>query len=207
VIKPRLIIVIAIIAIFIWIIFVSPHALQHFKMGLANIFGLPLKIIHNSFNYIFRISRLPYVDAEKLALKRRISELEEDLTKLDEALLENKRLRNLSGFKQKAKKYSIPALVIGRDPGNWSSVIFIDKGKNDGMVKDMVAISGQGLAGKVMEIGETTSKIMLINDISSKVGAIVQKNRDQGLLVGTPDGKCKLYISRSIRILRRETKF
>ena len=165
-------------------------------MSLANVARLPLKIASDSFNYITRISRLPYVDSEKLELKHRIRELEKKLVESEEAILENKRLRSLLGFKQKARKYSTPALIIGRDPNNWSSIIFIDKGKNDGIVQDMVVISGEGLVGRVREMGETMSKVMLVNDIDSKVGAIVQRNRDQGLLIGTSEGKCKLiYLS------------
>ncbi len=195
-IKSRVIIVIAIIAIFIWTIFAPPHAFQHFRMSLANVARLPLKIATNSFNYISKISRLPYVDTEKLELRRRICELEKKLVESEEVLRENQRLRSLLGFKQEAGKYSIPALIIGRDPSNWSSVIFIDKGREDGIMKDMVVISGHGLVGRVRESGKTMSKVMLINDIDSKVGAIVQRSRGQGLLVGTPDGKCRLiYLS------------
>lgn len=196
VIKPRSIIVIVIIAIFIWTIFSPPQILQHFRVSLTNIVCFPLKIINNSFNYINRISRLPYVDNEKLELRRKVRELEAELVKLEEVQLENERLRNLLGFKQVVEKYSIPALVIARDPNSWSSVVYIDKGKKDGIVKDMVVISGQGLIGRVRETGKTIAKIMLINDIDSKVGAVIQRNREQGLLVGTPDGDCKLiYLS------------
>ena len=195
-IKSRLIIVITIIAIFIWTIFAPPHIVQHFRMSLANVARLPLKIASNSFNYIKRVSNLPYHDRQRKRFQFRISELEKKLAELEEARLENERLRNLLGFEQKARKYSTPALVIGRDPNNWSSVIFIDKGVNDAIEKDMVVISGQGLVGRVREVGRMMSKVMLINDIDSKVGAIVQKNREQGLLVGTAEGKCRLiYLS------------
>jgi rod shape-determining protein MreC len=156
----------------------------------------PLKIISRSLKYINRISGLYYIDSEKSDLKRMVRELENDLAELEENRLENERLRRLLGFKQKLGKVSIPALVIGRDPNNWSSVVFIDKGVNDGIAKDTVVISGQGLIGRVRESGKTSSKVMLINDVDSKVGAIVQRNREQGLLVGTPGGACKLiYLS------------
>ena len=153
-------------------------------------------MITDSLNYITRISRLPYLDSEKATLRHRVRELEKELVEAEEIRLENERLRHLLGFKQKFRQSSIPALVIGRDPNNWSSVIFIDKGEDDGIVKDMVVISGQGLVGRVREQGKTMAKVMLINDIDSKIGAVIQKNREQGLLVGTPEGKCKLiYLS------------
>lgn len=195
-IRPRLIIVIVIIAILIWTIVSPSQSLQHLKMSLANIVKVPLEIINNSYSYITKISRLPYIDDEKLDLKRKVRALEKNLIELEEIALENRRLHNLLGFKEALQKSSIPASVIGRDPNNWSSVVFIDKGEEDGIVKDMVVISGQGLIGRVRESGKTMSKVMLINDIDSKVGAIVQKSREQGLLVGTPKGDCKLiYLS------------
>jgi rod shape-determining protein MreC len=136
------------------------------------------------------------MDPEKEDLRRRISELENELVELEEIAHENKRLRNLLGFKQEIEKFSIPALVIGRDPSNWSSVVFIDGGARDGIAKDMVAISGKGLVGRIREVGDSMAKVMLINDIDSKVGAIVQRVREQGLLVGTTEGNCKLiYLS------------
>jgi rod shape-determining protein MreC len=176
--------------------FAPPQSLQHLRISLSNIARLPLKVITRAFNYINSISQLPYLDSEKFALKSRVRELEKELVELNEVLSENERLRSLLGLKQALKKSSIPAMVIGRDPNNWSSVVFIDKGKNDGIVKDMVAISGQGLVGRVRELGKTMAKVMLINDIDSKVGAIVQRSREQGLLIGTAEGDCKLiYLS------------
>lgn len=136
------------------------------------------------------------MDSEKLELKQKIRELEKELVEFEEVRLENKRLRGLLGFKQGVRKSSIPALVIGRDPNNWSSVVFVDKGRDDGITKDTVVISGGGLAGRVRESAKTMAKVMLINDIDSKVGAIVQRSREQGLVVGTLEGNCKLiYLS------------
>lgn len=194
--RSRLIIVIVIIAIFIWTLFVPSQSLQHFRMRLANIARLPLKIITNSFNHIIRISQLSYVDTEKLELRHRVRELEKEQAESEEIRLENNRLRNLIGFKQSFMKSSIAVSVIGRDPNSWSSIIFIDKGSDDGIIEDSVVISSDGLAGRVRESGRTMSKVMLINDIDSKIGAIVQRSREQGLLVGTADGECRLiYLS------------
>lgn len=195
-IRPRSIIVATIIAIFIWTIFAPPGLLQDFRMSLANVAGIPLKAVGRSLNCARRISKLPYSDSEKIYLKNRIRELEKRTTELEEALLENERLRGLLGFQRDAGRHAVPAMVIGRDPNDWSSVIFIDKGAADGIRKDMVVLSGHGLVGRVREAGKGISKVMLITDADSRVGAIIQKSREQGLLTGTPEGVCKLiYLS------------
>ena len=97
-IRPRSIIVIALIAIFIWTIFAPPQNLQNLKMSLAEIAGLPLKILMRSFNYVEKISRLPYVDSEKTELRSRIRELEKMLAESEEARLEDHRLRKILVF-------------------------------------------------------------------------------------------------------------
>ena len=195
-IKPKIIIVIAVIAIFIWTMFAPPPILVHLKMNLANIARSPLRTISLSLNSLTEISKLFYIDSEKLELKRKVFSLERKLIELREISMENKRLKDLLSLRSNAAKTSVAALVIGRDPNSWSSVVFIDKGKKDGIVKDMAVVCSQGLVGRVREVGSTFSKVMLINDVDSKVAGLLQRTREQGLLIGTPEDRCKLiYLS------------
>ncbi|MBU4376973.1 MAG: rod shape-determining protein MreC [Candidatus Omnitrophica bacterium] len=195
-IKPRIIIVIALLAIFIWTMFAPPPILVRLKMNLANIARLPLKMVSASVNSISKISKFFYLDNEKTELKRKVFSLERKLIELREVSIENKRLKDLLSLKSQVAKNSVAAAVIGRDPNNWASVIFIDKGRNNGIVKDMAVVSSQGLVGRVREVGKNLSKVLLINDVDSKVAGLLQRSREQGLLVGTPEGRCKIiYLS------------
>ena len=50
--------------------------------------------------------------------------------------------------------------------------------------------------GRVRAVGRRSAKILLITDPNSKVGVVIQKNRQGGILLGRPDGKCKIiYIA------------
>ncbi|MEA3305470.1 MAG: rod shape-determining protein MreC [Candidatus Omnitrophota bacterium] len=194
--KPRITIVAALITVFIWAMFAPPQILLDFKTNMADIAGLPLKTTTGFFNYANKISRLSYVNSGKLELKQKIHGFERKLAELREVSLENERLRGLLGFREATGKSSIPALVIGRDPNNWNSVIIIDKGLDDGIVKDMIVASSRGLVGRIKEPAKKVSKVMLINDTASKIGAFLQESREHGLLVGAPDGKCRvIYLS------------
>lgn len=120
------------------------------------------------------------------------SKMEEMKTVSDE----NRRLRELLNFIKSLPYTTIPAQVIGRDPSNWSNSLIIDKGLIHGIRQNKAALSTKGLAGRVVEVGRYSSKILLITDPSSKVGVLIQKTRQGGILVGRPDGKCKMiYIS------------
>ena len=190
--KSRIIALSIIVVILAWTVFSFPSKIETLRAASSSIICLPLEVLAKSFNYFSRLSHLSYTNKRIIELEDRIRSLKKELINLEEAKLENDRLRNLLEFKKKTPGKSIPALVIGRDPNNWSSVVFIDKGSGDGINKNMIVISGSGLVGRIREVGKARSKVMLINDVDSKLGALVHQTRDQGLLIGSIDGKCKL---------------
>jgi len=118
-------------------------------------------------------------------LKKEIDLLKHKFNTTNEIYLENIRLKKLLSFKQKSHFKVIAARVIGHSVDNWSSVVIIDNGGYDGIKRGMVAISYSGLVGCVVEVNPATSKIMLINDPSFSVSAIVQRSRQEGLVSGT----------------------
>ncbi len=101
---------------------------------------------------------------------------------------ENTRLKNLLSFKQKSVYKLISARVVARAPDNWSSSLLVDKGRFNGIRKGMVAINYQGLVGKVAEVADNTSKIILVNDPGLGISGIVQRSRQEGLVNGTLGG-------------------
>jgi len=118
-------------------------------------------------------------------LKKEIDFLRQKLNTANEIYLENRRLKNLLSFKQKTQLKVVSARIIGRSADNWSSIVIIDKGSYNGIKRGFVVINYLGLVGRVIETGDSTSKIMLINDPGFGVSAIVQRSRQEGLVSGT----------------------
>ena len=125
-------------------------------------------------------------------LKSEISLARRKLFETEELYLENIRLRQLLDFKQKAVYPLTAANVIGYDPSNLSSVIIIDKGKRQEVKRGCAVITNEGLVGRVVEAGDVTSKVLLINDIDSGVAALIQRSRQKGLVCGTLAGELVL---------------
>ncbi len=129
-------------------------------------------------------------------LKERLDMATRQLEEMKALYNENERLKNLLNFRLTASYTTIPAQVIGRDPTNWSNSIIIDKGLTNGIRQNKAVVSPRGLVGRVLEVGRYSSKILLITDPNSKVGVLIQRNRQGGILVGRPDGACKMvYIA------------
>ncbi len=70
--------------------------------------------------------------------------------------------------------------------------IYIDKGSNAGIAPDMAVITSGGIVGKVLRVYPSTSLVLMINDQSSGVGAMLEKSRLQGVVRGTPNGELVL---------------
>ncbi len=133
---------------------------------------------------------------ENRILRSRIDLLNRKIEELKVVDDENNRLKDLLGFRKAIPYTTVPAQVIGRDPSNWSNSLIIDKGVNYGIKKNMAVLSTKGLVGRVVEVGRYSAKILLISDPNSKVGAVIRRNRQGGILVGRPDGECKMvYIA------------
>ncbi len=74
-------------------------------------------------------------------------------------------------------------------------LIYIDKGYGDGIRPDMAVITADGVVGKVLRADPANrhvAQVLLIDDQTSGVGAILDKTRLQGILRGTPAGEVVL---------------
>jgi rod shape-determining protein MreC len=57
----------------------------------------------------------------------------------------------------------------------------------------MPVVNALGVIGKVAEVAETKSKVILMTDPGFSVAVVNQRSRESGLLSGSLSGKCRLY--------------
>jgi rod shape-determining protein MreC len=136
-------------------------------------------------NYFF----LRGVRAENRQLKEQIEHMRLEQVRLSEDATQAHRLQSLLAFKEQFIAKTVPAQVIGSSGSDLSRSIYIDKGENAGLKPDMAVITAGGIVGKVWIVYPATSLVLMINDQSSGVGALLEKSRLQGVLRGTPDGE------------------
>jgi len=132
------------------------------------------------------------VRQENRDLKMEIERLRLEQVRLSEDAGQARRLQNLLAFKEQFVAKTVPAQVIGGSGSEQSRSVFIDKGSSDGITTDMAVITADGIVGKVLHAYGSTSQVLLINDQSSGVGAILEDSRLQGVLRGTTVGEVVL---------------
>jgi rod shape-determining protein MreC len=141
--------------------------------------------VRNTWNGYFWLRG---VRQENEELKAQLDQMRLEQVRLKEDAEQGKRLQYLLAFKEQYISKTVAAQVIGSSGSEHSKVVYIDKGSNDGLHTDMAVITPQGVVGKTIEVDNSVSKVLLINDQSSGIGAILTKRRLQGILKGAPGG-------------------
>ncbi len=133
--------------------------------------------------------RLVRVDGENFMLREQNAILSKRAMERDALEEENNRLRSLLDLKQKKFSEGIPATIIGRDWREWFRAVVIDKGEESGVSFSAAVVTPAGnvpsLVGRVLEVGGTSSKVLLITDAASAVSARIEGKEDVGLLEGS----------------------
>ena len=183
--------VIVIVAPFWLLFFNSPfwHGLKLKTMGVAasavSVANFPLKEVQILLSYRKTYEDFKRNQRENMALKARTVEL-------GELRDENARLEGLLGLKAREDFSTVASHVIARDPANWNSSLMINKGRVQGLKPGMPVINALGVVGKVAEVAEHSSKIILVNDPGFSVAVVNQRSREAGLLSGSLSGDCRL---------------
>jgi rod shape-determining protein MreC len=154
-----------------------------------------------------RLGELAQTARDLRELRQRNEELEAqnaalllDNVRLREIETEAALLRDLLNFTQPNPSYGIQgARVVGRtiaqEPSNLQSFITLDVGRAAGIERNMPVVTNHGLVGRISEVGETWSRVLLIIDPQSTVNALTQSTRASGAVQGQADGS---LIMRSI---------
>lgn len=167
----------------VWVI----GAVTPFERGVVWIEDGGHNIWHNYFY-------LRGVRAENRDLKAQIEQMRLEQVRLREDATQAHRLQTLLSFKEQYIAKTVAAQVIGSSGSDLSRVVYIDKGEDDGLKRDMAVITADGVVGKILAVYRkpAVSQVLLINDQSSGVGAILEKSRLQGVLRGTANGEIAL---------------
>jgi len=143
---------------------------------------------HGTGNLWHNYCYLRGVRNENRDLKQQIERMRLEQVRLSEDAAQAHRLQALLAFKEQYVAKTVAAQVIGSSGNDQSRIVYIDKGENDGVKRDLAVLTADGIVGKVLLVYASVSQVLLINDLSSGVGVVLEKSRVQCVLRGAPDG-------------------
>ena len=97
---------------------------------------------------------------------------------------ENAQLRAQLNLVSVLRPNFVSARVIGDSGGSFVQTRLINAGERDGVFKGQAAVNGVGLAGRVVETGQHSARLLLLTDLNSRVPVVVQSSRFRAVLAG-----------------------
>ncbi len=124
--------------------------------------------------------------------ERRVAALQEEIRELkvwqaraialEERVRAYQRILNLQG---EPPSNAVTARVITENKGPFTRSLLANAGRAQGVETDYVAVNENGLVGRVIQVGERSSRILLVTDFSSRVPVMGEISGLRAVLYGT----------------------
>ncbi|OFI07229.1 cell shape-determining protein MreC precursor [Clostridium acetireducens DSM 10703] len=189
---------VAVVVLSVTFLILIAHSVKREKMGFVqNGVGIALNPIqrvvyslndkvNNSITFILNFSKVK--NENEVLIKRNI-DLEKKLVEYDTLKSENERLRSMLDFKSKNTQYDyVGCNIIGKSGGNFLDEFTIDRGTDDGIKKQMVAVTAEGLVGQVTAVGTNWAIVQSLSNENLAVSGMLHKAEDNiGIVRGYKD--------------------
>jgi rod shape-determining protein MreC len=134
------------------------------------------------------ISEIDQLRQRNEDLTRRAQEAEARNQQLESLAIENRQLAALLGVRSTISYTTIAAEVITRRTTDQERVISLDAGSELGVeLDDPVIGEGGALVGKVVEVGQNFSRVLLVTDSRTTVAGLIESSRAIGDIKGMGD--------------------
>lgn len=184
-----ILVVIAVAAVVFFLILRNSNEISLAENGIGTLFSRVQNVLVSATsgvrNFFTRWHNYDILEKEynELSLEHQQTSLQ--LDSAQEALKENDRLKALLDARSSYEALDpIYARVIARAPGQWFETFSINRGNRQGISTGMAVVNGDGLIGRVYEVGINYAKVICIIDTRSAVAVMVQSTRDNGIMRG-----------------------
>ena len=97
---------------------------------------------------------------------------------------ENARLLELNNVRLDPQLTFVTGVVLADAGSPFRQSVLLNIGARDGIVDGWAAMDGIGLVGRISGVGQTTSRVMLLSDSSSRIPATIQPSGESAIVVG-----------------------
>lgn len=135
------------------------------------------------YDYIFQYEAL---EAENVALKEQLAQMEDAAREAASVSRENDRLRALLELKSAHEDYElVDSYIIAWSSQDWTSSFTINRGASAGIAEGMCAITANGeVVGLVTEVGSNYAVVKTVLDASLRISATISSSGHSGIVQG-----------------------
>lgn len=174
----------------------NPGGISGMRMAATDVMAPALsavsKPLQDAALLVRNISGLAELQAENARLTQENMRLREWYQTALMLEAQNKSLAELLNVKPEPQSRYITARIIADSGNAFVKSLLVLAGREDGVKKGQAVVSGDGVIGRVIEVGNKTARILLITDINSRVPILVEDSRQHAVLAGNNNDQMTL---------------
>lgn len=136
------------------------------------------------------------VRADNDTLRRQLAEAQVEVQEQRAVADRSREFKRLLDLRDRTSLSTTAADIIASGATVDFRTVTIDKGLREGLKANMAVIAPAGIVGRLVLASARASKVQLLIDRNAAVGALVERSRAQGVVVGAGDDRLRLdYVS------------
>ncbi|MDP9500506.1 rod shape-determining protein MreC [Bisgaard Taxon 45] len=169
--------------------------------GLYYLANTPRTVLDGVSNNLVDTNKL---QIENRVLREQLREKNADLLLLDQLKVENQRLRLLLNSPLRTDEYKKIAEVLTAETDVYRKQVVINQGERDGAYVGQPIIDEKGIVGQLISVGENTSRVLLLTDVTHSIPVQVLRNDVRLIASGTGrnDELSLDHVPRSVDIVK-----
>lgn len=134
------------------------------------------------------------LETENLKLKLKISYLQKTKQIASELQIENRALKNLLNVTNNVTRDFVTAKIIGMSNTPYASSITLQTGYDNNVKMNDIVRGKHGLIGRISEVSQNYSTVLLINDHNSRIPVITGTSKTKGIIAKQDDSLKIIYL-------------
>lgn len=180
----------------------SKISLKEIAYRSTFVFSTPENLIKKSF---IATKNHFLVYEENKILKEKVKDLETINYNSEFILAENERLKDTLNELNFSSNEILAKVIVDKQSPFLKSII-VNKGSKHGAELGMAVLDKEYLVGKIVELNFTTSRVLLLSDLNSKIPVDILPNSIQSILSGTGKENGKIQYVKEETLIENENK-
>ena len=180
----------------------SKISLKEIAYRSTFVFSTPENLIKKSF---IATKNHFLVYEENKILKEKVKDLETINYNSEFILAENERLKETLNELNFSSNEILAKVIVDKQSPFLKSII-VNKGSKHGAELGMAVLDKEYLVGKIVELNFTTSRVLLLSDLNSKIPVDILPNSIQSILSGTGKENGKIQYVKEETLIENENK-
>ncbi|MDZ7628632.1 MAG: rod shape-determining protein MreC [Parvularculaceae bacterium] len=105
-------------------------------------------------------------------------------------------LEELDAYKAPPPAKPVNAFVIGEANDAYAHSMIINAGAKDGVLRGNAAVDERGMVGRIVDVSSNAARILLLNDVQSRIPVFVEESYVEGLLIGRSTAQPTIAITK-----------